>query len=77
VEFDAGRRLLMHTEAPFPMSIEYAFSEREGGTSFSQRLQGGPTGLGGLFSPLMGMMVRRNIAADMERLRKLLEGRTG
>jgi hypothetical protein len=73
VAFDAGRRMLMKTDKPFPMTIEYRFEGTAAGSTFSQRLEGGPGGFAGLLSPLMAMMVRRNVAADMERLRRLLE----
>lgn len=77
IEFEPNQRLLMETRVPFPMTIRYTFSERAseraGGTAFSQRLRGGPTGMMGLLSPLVAMMVRRSVRADMERLRLLLE----
>lgn len=73
IELDPDRRLVMKTDKPFPMTIEYHFSERDGGTTFRQRLQGGPGGITGLFSPLMSGMVRRRVRSDMEHLRVKLE----
>ena len=73
LEFEAGRRLLMRTTSPFPMTIEYSFTEERGEAVFRQRLQGGPKGIAAWFSPLMAAMVRRNVGADMARLRALLE----
>jgi Polyketide cyclase / dehydrase and lipid transport len=73
MEYEPCRRLLMETRVPFPMTIEYVFGERAGGTSFTQRLRGGPTGIMGLLSPIVASMVRRNVRGDMERLRVLLE----
>lgn len=73
IEFEPGLRLLMRTEAPFPMTIEYQFAERGGGTVFRQRLQGGPRGVMRLFAPFLAIVVTHNVRGDMERLRALLE----
>ena len=73
MDLDPDRRLVMKTDKPFPMTIEYEFSDREGGTVFRQRLLGGPGGVMRLFAPLMASMVRRNIRSDMDRLRTTLE----
>jgi uncharacterized protein YndB with AHSA1/START domain len=75
IDLDPDRRLVMKTDKPFLMTIEYEFSERDGSTVFRQRLQGGPGGIMGLFSPLMASMVKRNVRSDMERLRTMLEDR--
>jgi hypothetical protein len=73
-EYEQGCHLQMSTDQPFPMTIDYDFSELPVGTRFTQRLRGGPSGIAGMLSPLMAMMVRRNIRADMERLRHMLDG---
>lgn len=73
VEFEPDHRLRMVTDKPFPMTIDYAFSERDGATVFEQRLRGGPAGFGGVLSPLMALMVRRRISSDMRRLAAILE----
>ncbi len=73
--FDEDARLLMKTDKPFPMTIEYQFVGAEGGTVFTQRLQGGPGGVIGVLSPLMAVMVKRTVTADMRRLKRILEGR--
>lgn len=73
LELDPGQRLLMQTDKPFPMTIEYEFADRDGGAVFRQRLTGGPSGIAGLFSPLMAIIVRRNIRGDMARLGVVLE----
>lgn len=75
IELDPDRRLVMKTDKPFPMTIEYEFSDHDAGTVFRQTLQGGPGGVMGFFSPLMASMVRRNVRSDMERLRAMLEDR--
>lgn len=73
IAYEHERRVLMRTDTPFPMTIEYTFAAEDGRTRFTQRLIGGPAGIAGLVSPLIAMVVRRNVATDMERLRVLLE----
>jgi hypothetical protein len=65
----------MKTDKPFPMTIEYQFAGAEGGTVFTQRLQGRPTGIAALFSPLMAIMVKNMVRRDMQRLKRILEAR--
>lgn len=65
-EFTPQRHVQMRTDTPFPMTIDYDFVDVASGTRFTQRLRGGPGGLAGLFSPLMALMVRRNIGSDMK-----------
>lgn len=74
-EFEPGRRLLMQTNVPFPMTIEYSFADQDGRTVVRQRLRGGPSGIMALADPLMAMMVKRNVGGDMRRLRDLLNSR--
>jgi hypothetical protein len=75
LDLDPNRRVVMKTDKPFPMTVEYEFSDHGSSTVFRQRLQGGPGGIMGLFSPLMASMVRRNVRSDMERVRAMLEDR--
>ena len=74
-ELEPRSHLLMRTDKPFPMTIEYRFSESSSSTRFQQRLQGGPGGVMGLLDPVMAMMVRRNVRGDMRRLKTILEAR--
>jgi hypothetical protein len=71
--YERDKLLAMRTDQPFPMTIEYIFEDDTGGTRFTQRLRGGPAGVAALFSPLMAIMVRRNVRGDMQRLKQLLE----
>ena len=75
VALDEDARLLMKADQPFPMTIEYQFAGAEGGTVFTQRMQGGPTGFAGIFSPLTAIMVKNMVKRDMQRLKRILEGR--
>jgi hypothetical protein len=75
VALDEDARVLMKTDKPFPMTIEYQFADAEGGTVFTQRLQGGPGGVVGVLSPLMAIMVKNMVKRDMQRLKRILEGR--
>ncbi|MEX0750812.1 MAG: SRPBCC family protein [Dehalococcoidia bacterium] len=72
-EFVLDERLSMRTDKPFPMIIEYAFSEEVGGTRVRTRLRGGGSGFFRIAGPLLARAVRRNIEADLRRLRALLE----
>ena len=75
VELEPRSHLLMRTDKPFRMTIEYRFSVSGGSTRFQQRLQGGPGGVMGLAGPLMAMIVRRSVRGDMQRLKAILEAR--
>jgi len=61
-------------KAPFPMQITYRFEAVDGGTRMTNRVQGGPGGLMALFGPLMAMGVKRNVSADLRRLKAAVEG---
>jgi uncharacterized membrane protein len=74
---DPARMLEMRSvEAPFPMHIVYTFEDGEGGTLVRNRVRGGG-GLVSIGSPLFARLVKRNIQRDIERLRDLLEERSG
>ncbi len=76
VGMEAGRRLEMASvKAPFPMRVTYGFEPEGGGTLASIRIEGGPGGIMGMLSPVMGMGVRRNITGDLRRLKGIVEGR--
>lgn len=57
---------------PFPMKVTYGFAPDGQGTRASIRVQGDSRGFFKLWSPLMAMMVRRNIGKDLRRLAKIL-----
>jgi carbon monoxide dehydrogenase subunit G len=69
----APNRLAMQSvKAPFPMQVAYDVRDRGSGTEMSIHVAGGPGGLAGLASPLLGLMVRRNLRRDLEGLAREL-----
>jgi uncharacterized membrane protein len=75
-ELDPERVLDMRSvKAPFPMRVTYSFEDRDGGaaTTVRNRVRGNPGGFFALFGPLLGLMVRRSVQKDLERLRDVLE----
>lgn len=60
---------------PFPMQIRYELSDSPsgGGTVTAIHAVGSPGGFFGLFTPLMRGKVRSSIAADLGRLKAILE----
>lgn len=61
--------------SPFPMAVTYRFEEAEGGTLAHLRVEGEAGGFFSLASPLMALMVKRNISRDIEALKAALEGK--
>lgn len=55
------------------MAVTYAFQKQADGTSASVRVQGHASGFFRLATPLLNLMVKRNLSADLRRLKKLLE----
>ena len=73
---DPGSVLEMRSvKSPFPMHITYAFQDAEGGTQTSVRVQGGTSTLYRLAGPLLSRQVKKNVQADLERLKDILEDR--
>jgi hypothetical protein len=70
-----GERFVMSTsEGPFPMETTYEWSDAgDGGTRMSLRNRGEPAGFGKVTAPLMAAAMRRANAADLRRLKELLE----
>lgn len=61
-------------KSPFPMEITYAFEDVAGGrTRASVRVQGDPSTLYRLAGPLLSRQVKKNVQADLERLKDILE----
>lgn len=63
----------LKVERPFPMRVRYELEDRPGGTLVAIHAAGEPGGFFGWATPLMARAVRKNIAADLERLRLTLE----
>jgi uncharacterized membrane protein len=74
---DPGSVLEMRSvKSPFPMEITYAFEDVSGGrTRASVRVQGDPSALYRLAGPLLSRQVKKNVKADLERLKDILEDR--
>ncbi len=60
-------------KAPFPMTVDYAFADADGGTRMSIRVGGQPGRLYRLAGPVLARQTRASIASDLARLRALLE----
>jgi hypothetical protein len=67
------RLVVLKVDRPFPMLVRYELEDADGGTVVAIHASGDPGGFFGWASPLMGRQVRKNIAADLERLRGCLE----
>jgi hypothetical protein len=76
VELQPGVVLRMRSvEGPFPMRVDYAWADEEGGTRMSIRVRGDSSGFFSLGGPIMGAAVKRNVSGDLKRLQGMLEGR--
>jgi polyketide cyclase/dehydrase/lipid transport protein len=74
--FEPARRVEMHAlKSPFPMDVDYGLEPLDGGraTRASIRIRGEGRGMYGLPGPLMAPMVRRSVAADLNRLKRIVE----
>jgi carbon monoxide dehydrogenase subunit G len=74
VDLVQDRRLTLHAvEAPMPMDVTYEVEPSADGSVARVRVQGDTGGFYRLAGPLMGAQVRRSIAADVARLKRILE----
>ncbi len=75
VELEPGRRLSMHAiRSPIPMDVTYSFEDTPEGTVARIRVEGEPTGAYRLAGPFTPSMVRRPVAGDLKRLKRIMEG---
>jgi uncharacterized membrane protein len=74
VELEPGSRLVMRSvEAPFPMTVVYEFEEAGEATLMRIRAQGDAAGFYRVAAPVLSRAVKRTIAGDLKRLKKVLE----
>jgi hypothetical protein len=64
----------MKVDRPFPMLVRYELADHPDGTEAAIHSTGSPGRFFGWATPLMSRMVRKKIAADLDRLRACLEG---
>jgi len=77
VELEADRRLRMKTDdGPFRMETTYTWADAGPDTLMTLRNLGGPSGLARLFDPLARRAVARSTRKDLERLKRILEGKS-
>ena len=70
-----NERLVMATsQGPFPMETTYTWHDDDGGTRMTLRNRGEPTGFSAVIAPLMALLMRRAMTADVAKLKRVLEG---
>ena len=72
LSFEPERMVEMRATQPFEIRVRYELAEQAGQTLVRIRAAGGGTGFFKLAAPLLGAMVRRNIAGDLQRLQTRL-----
>jgi hypothetical protein len=73
-----GRRFVMSTDqGPFPMETTYTWEDAGDDTRMTLRNRGEPSGFASVAAPLMARAMRRANAADLARLKALLEAESG
>lgn len=70
---DPDKVVMKSVKAPFPMVVTYSFEDRGDATVAGVRVQGGSGALFKIAGPLMAAQVRRNLRADLRRLKERLE----
>ncbi|MEU0878277.1 SRPBCC family protein [Lentzea sp. NPDC005914] len=72
-EHEPDRLVEMKVDRPFPMTVRYELADAPDGTLVAIRASGSPGRSFGWATPLMARQVRKNITADLHRLRTCLE----
>lgn len=72
-QHEPDRLVELKVDRPFPMLVRYELEDAEEGTLVAIHAAGTPGGFFGWATPLMARQVRKNIAADLDRLRTCLE----
>jgi uncharacterized protein YndB with AHSA1/START domain len=74
VEYEPPERIVMRSvKAPFPLTVTYEFAAADGGTRMRIHTGGDASGFYRLGGPLLDRMVRRGVASDLARLKRILE----
>ena len=68
-----GRQTIESTSGPFPTTLAYQLSARDGGTLVAFSVTGRPTGILRLLQPLIARNTQKNLARGFPRLKRLLE----
>lgn len=76
VDADLDSFVEIKVDQPFPMRIRYTLEDSPEGTVARIRASGEAGGFFRIAGPLLGRMVRRNIRADLEQLKRQLEPAT-
>ncbi|MDQ1055070.1 hypothetical protein QE394_002998 [Arthrobacter sp. SORGH_AS 212] len=76
VEYVPGGKLVMRTaQGPFPMQTTYTWTDDDGGTLMTLGNTGSPSGFPRLAGLVMAPMIRRQTRKDLQKLKRILEGR--
>jgi uncharacterized membrane protein len=74
-DYQPGALLAMQSvRAPFPMSVTYEVTDARGAARARVQVEGDASGFYKLAGPLLNLQAARSIAADLRRLKALLEG---
>lgn len=74
VDTDSQRFVDIRVDRPFPMQVRYELEDTADGTRVHIRARGEARGFFRLAAPLLTLMVGRSIGADLDNLRRELEG---
>ena len=67
------RQKIESTSGPFPTTLEYELSERDGATTVNFAVTGRPSGMMRLFEPMIARNTQKNLDQGFARLKELLE----
>ncbi len=73
-EFATDRCLATHTDTKPEAGVRYVLEPEEGGTRLYYEFTLKTTGMMRLMEPMIGRSIRTGTAADLQRLRQLVEG---
>ena len=74
VEHEPPRHMAVEsTSGPFPTTLQFEFTGRDGGTDVSATVTGRPTGVMRLFQPMIARTTQQNLDRAYPRLKQLLE----